>query len=119
MKLPNYELATVPQRKITEYLLSPAHATGRAKAGFFSRFGYTAENWQLLASALLNHAAVHDVVKTEPSPFGTRYVIEGEFDALDGRKPQVRSIWFIGHNEQIPRFVSAYPLKGQRRRGEG
>jgi hypothetical protein len=28
----------------------------------------------------------------------------------DGRKPVVRSVWFIEHGSQTPRFVTAYPL---------
>jgi len=39
MKLPNYEQLTVPQRKITGYLLSSTHRDGRSKAACFSRFG--------------------------------------------------------------------------------
>ncbi|MEW6299747.1 MAG: DUF6883 domain-containing protein [Thermodesulfobacteriota bacterium] len=29
-----------------------------------------------------------------------------------GRAPHVRVVWFIDAGEAIPRFVTAYPLKG-------
>ena len=35
MKLPDAGLATVPERKITHYLLNPAHPAGGSKAVFF------------------------------------------------------------------------------------
>jgi hypothetical protein len=41
MKLPNCELATVSEQKITRYLLNPAHPAGGSKASFFMRFGFT------------------------------------------------------------------------------
>jgi hypothetical protein len=41
MKLPNNQSATVPERKITHYLLNPAHPAGGSKASFFLRFGFT------------------------------------------------------------------------------
>lgn len=111
MKLPNYAEAIVPQAKITEYLLSNSHSIGKGKAGFFTRFGYARENWQALKKSLLKHAADYEVAKIEPSPFGTRYVIEGDMPTLDGRNPFVRTIWFINTGQEIPRFVSAYPIR--------
>jgi hypothetical protein len=47
----------------------------------------------------------------EASPFGTRYVIEGIISTPDGRAPFIRAVWFIETGEQIPRFVTAYPLQ--------
>ena len=111
MKLPHHESAVVPQTKITGYLLSPTHRDGRSKADFFTRFGFSADSWEELAMALLRHAADHEVTRVEDSPFGTRYVVEGTMPAPDGRAPAICSIWFIETGEQIPQFVTAYPLR--------
>ncbi|NJP11194.1 MAG: hypothetical protein HC866_18385 [Leptolyngbyaceae cyanobacterium RU_5_1] len=111
MKLPNYENAIVPQAKVTNYLLSLTHPDGSSKARFFIRFGFSANSWEVLASALYNHAAAHEVVKVEASPFGTRYVIEGKLITPDHRNPMIRAVWFIGNEEAIPRFATAYPLE--------
>jgi hypothetical protein len=97
---------------LTEYLLSPAHRTGRSKAIFFMSFGFTAEAWETLADALRRHAAEHDVVESEDTPFGTSYTVEGMLATPDGRTPKVRVVWFIEIGETIPRLVTAYPLKG-------
>ena len=110
MTLPGLENAVVPQAKITSYLLSFTHADGCSKARFFTQFGFSAQAWEAMAHTLLRHAADHEVAKTEDSPFGMRYVIEGELPAPDGRTPSVRSVWFVKTGEQFPRFVTAYPL---------
>lgn len=109
MKLPNYDKAIVPRRKITDYLLSSAHRDGHGKAAFFSRFGFTPESWQTLAGALLRHAAKHEVAKIEETPFGTRYVIEGELETPDGRTPLVRVVWFIEIGAEMAHLATDYP----------
>lgn len=110
MKLPNHDKAIVPSRKITDYLLSSAHRDGHSKAAFFFRFGFTLESWQILAASLLQHAAKHEVTKLEETPFGTRYVIEGELETPDGRAPLVRVVWFIEIGAEIARLATTYPL---------
>ena len=114
MKLPGYEQAVVPERKITAYLLSLTHRDGRSKAIFFMRFGFTINEWQTLANALLLHAATHEIVSLEQTPFGVNYVIEGPLATPDGRAPHVRVVWFIATGEQTPYLATAYPLKGVR-----
>jgi hypothetical protein len=37
MRLPNAEKAVIERRKLTEYLLSETHPTGRFKAQFFKK----------------------------------------------------------------------------------
>ena len=112
MKLPHLGKAFVPKAKLTEYLLSETHVDGRPKAEFFSLFGFGPDNWEELAKTLLSHAAEHDIVREEVTPFGNRYVIEGPLSAADGRRPNLRSIWFIDTGTDAPRLVTAYPLKG-------
>jgi hypothetical protein len=111
VKLPNYGSAEVPQTKITGYILSILHRDGRSKAVFFSGYGFSADRWEELALALRGHAADHEVTKIEDSPFGTRYIVDGTLPTPDGRAPFVRSVWFIETGEQIPRFLTAYPMQ--------
>lgn len=111
MKLPNYQQAIVPERKITVYLLSSTHPDGSGKEKFFTAFGFSLQEWEKLAMALTSHVADNDVTKIEDSPFGTRYVVEGTLVSPDGRNPLLRSVWFIGTGEDIAKFVTAYPLK--------
>lgn len=111
VKLPNAERAFIPQRKVTDHLLSTTHPAGRSKAAFFARFGFTRAVWESLADALWRHARDNDVAVTEETPFGTSYAVDGPLTAPDGRTPRIRSVWFIETGEAIPRLVTAYPLK--------
>jgi hypothetical protein len=52
MKLPNFARARVGQKKIVEYLLSSSHPDGSAKERFFVRFGFSSDQWKILAQAL-------------------------------------------------------------------
>lgn len=113
MKLPYYENVVVRPDKITAYLLSESHPNGRHKGSFFMRFGFSINNWQQLSNALLKHAEEHEIAGVEPSPFGTRYIIEGNMESPDMRNPRIRSVWFIETESVIPYFVTAYPLKGK------
>lgn len=109
MKLPNLERATISREKLVEYLLSATHRDGRHKAAFFREFGFNADNWQDLRSAILRHAGELEVTKQEESPFGVRYVVEGIMVMADGRNAVIRTVWFIGSETSVPRFVTAYP----------
>jgi hypothetical protein len=110
MKLPNRELAEVPERKITHYLLNPGHPAGGSKAAFFLRFGFRMNDWEQLSVALLEHANENDVATSHESDYGTRHVVEGPLTAPDGTRLNIRCVWFIEVGDKTPRFVTAYPL---------
>ncbi len=110
MKLPLSERAVVPSRKITHYLLSTSHRDGQHKAAFFLRFGFRLDDWEALASGLLNHVRAHEVTKVVATPFGQSYVVEGWLSAPDGRSPNVRAVWFIANREEIATLAMSYPL---------
>ena len=110
MKLPNAQSAILPERKVTHYLLNPAHPAGGSKATFFLRFGFTLTEWQRLAEALLLHARENEVTAVEQTPHGQRYVVDGPLTAADGSRLNVRSAWYISIGGGAPRFVTAHPL---------
>ena len=85
----------MPGRKITHYLLSTTHRDGQHKAAFFRGFGFTSEDWQALASALLQHARTYDVIEITPTPFGQNYVVEGTLPAPDGRAPNGAHLFIV------------------------
>ena len=110
MKLPNAHLATVPEQKVTLYLLNPTHPVGGSKAAFFLRFGFTVAEWHVLAEVLLRHARENEVAESEQTRYGTRYVVDGPLIAPNGRNLNVRSAWYINPGADVPRFVTAHPL---------
>lgn len=111
MKLPNLDEAIIPREKIVDYLLSKTHKDGRGKAEFFLQYGFSAESWEILAAALKKHAETYEVNKTELSPFGMRYIIEGGILAPDKNMPFIRAVWFVDTGMSTPRFVTAYPQR--------
>lgn len=116
MKLPGYDHAIVPERTITHYLLSFTQTKGKSKAEFFTNFGFTADEWQVFADALLRHASEHEVASVETNDLGILYVIEGPLHTPDERMPEVRSVWFVAHDTAFPILTTAYPLKRRRTR---
>jgi len=109
-KLPNAEQATVPSAKLTRYLLDLTSERGRPKAEFFLAFGFTIEAWEVMAGALKQHAATYEVASTRTIPFGMLFVVEGPLETPDGRNPEVRSVWKILDDSDVPGLVTAYPL---------
>jgi hypothetical protein len=115
MKLPGRHKLRITRAKTANYLLSPTHPSGRYKAAFFRRFGFSLAHADELAAALRSHGADCEVRKVENSPFGLRYILEGELATPDGRNPVVRSVWFIERGEDAPKLVTVYPVKRKRR----
>ena len=111
MKLPHADRLEISKAKVAQYLLSSTHRAGKGKSEFFIAHGFTASAWEELATGLQRHAREHDVTLAENTSFGIRYVIEGFLVAPNGRQLQVRAVWFIDEGSQVPRFVTAYPLK--------
>ncbi len=109
MFLPDAERATVDRTKITDYLLSLSHPDGSSKAAFFTRFGFSAEEWEMLAAALKGVGASNPVTDLVESPHGTRYTVDGLLRSPDGRAPRVRTVWIV-NSENPPRLITAYPL---------
>lgn len=111
MKLPHPDRLVVEQEKIADYLLNRVHPYGASKARFFAAFGFRAEQWERLAAALREHGVQHDVALVGETGFGPRYVVEGELDTPDGRRPRVRSVWQLDAGAIAPRLITAYPVE--------
>jgi hypothetical protein len=107
--LPDAERARVDRSKIVDYLLSLSHPDGSSKAAFFMRFGFRAEEWETLASALKEVGASNPVTARVESPQGTRYTVDGLLRTPDGRAPLVRTVWIVEPGSP-PRLITAHPL---------
>lgn len=114
MRLPTVENAEIPESKITKYLLSTAHRAGKSKASFFMQFGFDPDRWEALALALKQRASGNEVALEEKTIFGARYIIDGLLKAPDGRLLNIRAAWYINTGGDVPRFVTAHPLRRRR-----
>ena len=112
--VPGADRAVVEERKLTAYLLSDSHPTGRSKAAFFRYFGFEPAEWQRLQQALLIHIRAPDVVNVDQTKFGLKYTVVGRLKTPSGRSPFVRSVWFVATGQDVPRLVTAYPEPGSK-----
>jgi hypothetical protein len=86
----------------------------KARLRFSIEFGFDPQKWKELDKALRQHAMDNEITRQEQTIFGTRYVIEGFLKAPDGRSLNVRTAWFIDNESDIPRFITAHPLRRRR-----
>jgi hypothetical protein len=109
MALPFLDRARIAPAKFRDYLLTPEHPVGRAKARFFNGLGFTREGWAELHAALLGHAALGETPALIPMPFGQKYLIRGPIEGPNGTKASVVAVWILAEPADGPRFITAYP----------
>jgi len=107
-RLPNSAHAVVQERRVREYLLNLAHATGGAKAKFFVAYGFAADAWDLLQSSLITRARTNFVTRSVETEWGTRYTVECNCPTPDDRNPCIRTVWQMEFDR--PRLLTAIPL---------
>jgi len=116
MKLPNRERAYVPPEKIQLYLLSQSHPIGRAKAQYLRNLrtcGFDERNAAAFERVLLDIAQSMDVIETEVSQYGSKYVLDGSVATPTGGMMALRTVWIIETGQAEPRFVTAYPKENK------
>lgn len=109
MKLPGAERAVVDPLKVRDYLLSPEHPVGRAKARFFGALGFTRTGWPALQRALLELALRGEATQAQQTRYGQKYEIRDTIQGPTEREAPIVTIWIVLAGEDFPRFVTAYP----------
>lgn len=109
MNLPNREKAYIPLAKLTGYLLSETHPSGQSKAKYLRAAGFDETNVNILEEGLISIAHTQEVQEISSSPHGTKYVLDGQFQAPDSSWMRLRTVWIIDAGQDRPRFVTAYP----------
>jgi hypothetical protein len=109
MKLPNGDRAIIPPAKLADYLLSDTHPVGRSKTKFLRGVGFNEANADLLGQGLLRIARRDEVVASESSLYGVKYVVDGTLATPSGRHVRLRTVWIVEPGLDRPRFVTAYP----------
>jgi hypothetical protein len=106
--MPNADRAIVLREKLTDYLLSASHPTGRYKAAFFRSLGYERSSWEKLEFDLRELLA-GDATPAGRTVFGEKFEIRGEITGPNGRVAALVTVWIILAQDPVPRFVTAYP----------
>lgn len=107
--LPNATKAVIDSAKVRDYLLSSSHPIGRFKQPFFVALGYSRDQWQQLEADLLELAASGDARIGQKTEYGQKYEVRSRLEGPSGKSAEVVSIWIILEDEEIPRFVTAFP----------
>ena len=110
MKLPNCKKAVVSRKKLTYYILSETHSTGKFKAKIFRKLGFDENNVTLFEKALHKIAESENVTDIQTSKYGTKYVLNGKINAPFERTIRVKTIWIIEKGQKNPRFITVYPV---------
>jgi len=109
MNIPNEEHALVEREKVVDYLLNVGHPDGFGKAEFFIAQGFKPENWDILADALRHLLRNFPTTKSMTSIHGKKYIVDGALRSPSGKTANVRTIWIVDAQEDVPRLVTAYP----------
>lgn len=88
MKLPHLDNVRVDREKVVDYLLNPEHSEGGSKAVFFASLGFRLADWQVLASALIRHAADNHVARETPTPTEPCMSLRIRYSALTDGHPK-------------------------------
>ena len=108
MRLPNCKRALVDLDKLRKYSLNPEHESGGHKARVFRRaLGLTLADVDWLYNEVIRIASDCDVLISEVSPFGQKYVIDARI-TFGERSAIVRTAWIVENGTDFPRLVSCY-----------
>jgi len=101
--------AIIAPEKLRDYILSPTHSDGCAKATYLGMLGYVQNDWEQLESDLRQQVLSCDAQPGRPSPYGKKYEIVAQLTGPNGKTAWVRTIWIVVHGETAPRFVTLIP----------
>jgi len=109
MPIPNAEHALIPNGKLRDYLLNPAHPVGGSKARWFSSVGYDVESSEQLSAELLQIVRKSDDYLEEKTDFGVKYLVKGKIELPAGGYANLVTVWIIEFGHPDPRLVTAFP----------
>lgn len=112
-RLPNAGIGRVDTRKLSDYLLNPAHPDNGGKAAFFLGLGFARSDVATLGSALLSLAVEGTLARRVISVHGTKFVVDGILQSPSGSEAVVRPVWIVDTGDDAPRLVTAYPREGK------
>ena len=110
MRLSASEAVIAPE-KLRDYILSPTHPDGRAKAAYLGRIGYNQADWRRLDADLREQILSRDADPVGPSMYGQKYEILGPLTGPNGTLAWVRTIWIIPTDHSAPRLVTLIPVE--------
>lgn len=108
MTISGAERAVIDVAKVRDYVLSPDHRVGSAKAKFFAQLGFEQQDWAIPRDEM-KRFVMAEARLGEATRCGQKYVVAGPRHGPSGRSAPVIVVWIILNGEDVPRFVTAYP----------
>ena len=108
MLLPNGDRAEIALSRLEDYLLNPAHPTGKHKARVLAAaLGLDRSSAEFLRSWLLSLAREGSATPDVKDEYGERFVILGKL-SYNGRDAVVRTAWIVRTGRDVPEFLTAF-----------
>jgi len=105
--LPNYQKAVIPQSKLQDYALNPAHTDGQHKARLFrSILGFERKDWEDLSKAILAELPFCEAILNREDEWGQHYLVSLVIEGPNGNRARVTTVWILRHNTEYPSFVT-------------
>lgn len=101
--------AIIAPDKLSSYLLVSRPLDDKSQ--FLAQAGFTADNPEVLLSAIREHAASHEAVEDGENEYGTFLKVEGRLLGPNGRTLDVVTIWMRQTIDGTVRFVTLKPWR--------
>ncbi|MEL6491273.1 MAG: DUF6883 domain-containing protein [Cyanobacteria bacterium J06621_3] len=101
--------ATIPDAKLTNYLLIPKPKDDKSK--FLAQAGFTQKNPSALRFAIQELIATHEAIQGRTNDYGTYYEVIGPLVGSDNRRLLVVTIWLQQAYDGQFRFVTLTPYR--------
>ena len=108
-----WEDASVPDAKLSDYLLALDHPVGPSKACVLRRAGFHPSDIGALSAALVDLAREDRIVGRSSTGHGVKLVVDGRLRTPSGRDPEWRTVWIIPPEAPAPRFVTGCPIRSR------
>lgn len=109
--MPNYDKATIDDRKFLGYSLNKSHHIGKHKAIAYERvLGFNQSNYLLLKQQIVEkvNSGSANLIKIENDSYGTKYSYELPITGPNGKTKTVVVVYQIDKGKNIPRMMTNY-----------
>ena len=109
--MPNYDKATIDDRKFLGYSLNKNHPIGKHKAIAYEHgLGFNQSNYHLLKQQIIEkvNSGKAKLIKIENGSYGTKYSYELPITGPNGKTKIVVVVYQIDKGGTIPRIITNY-----------
>ena len=109
--MPNYDRATIDDRKFLDYSLNKNHPIGKHKAAAYEQgLGLNLSNYYLLKQQIVEkvNSGNAKLIKIEKTSYGVKYSYELPIVGPNGKTKSVIVVYQIDKDKTIPRLITNY-----------